>query len=678
MTEIQKRNSLVKIILLRVIIIVILINCILTVINIRETTKIQREKEDIRRENIKKEIENILDSWNSSIKPLEELFFKLQENAVQKISELNKIYDLKTANLSKEQELLGLDPQYFDFYIIENGIVVNTTFQKDLGLDFYAIKKEFKDYLLKILEDGNFVAERFALESSTRRLKLYSYLPTDDKKYIISIGCYSETADELMQIFMNRIRKIVETNEDILSVNFWLGTTQFRYSFVKDTFMYDLQDSIVHSISEEKPILTTNFQDEDRSFNGDFSLVKLNSKSDYFDDVVLSIITDITDKGKPISKIIIKQTIITLISLAILIVILILATKNIKRVIEDLLRKTTIIAKGALNERVNISGNNEMTTLAEQFNSMVEKLENSQKQLQDKNIEIEEKNKDLTDRNEEIIAQNDEILAQRDLLENQMEQISEQNKSITDSIKYASRIQQAMLPSEELIKFFFPKYFILFKPRDIVSGDFYWIGHIKNHTIIVVADCTGHGVPGSIMSMLGTSLLNEITSKIEKLLANEILNEVRDQLITSLRQTGQTEEAKDGMDIALCIISANKKKLQFAGANNPLYIVRDSELIEIKGDKMPVGIDIKAGKSFTNHEFSLSKGDSLYMFTDGYPDQFGGPESKKFGYRQFKELILNNQDRIMFDQQQVLDKTFEEWKKDEDQIDDVLVMGIKI
>jgi len=253
-----------------------------------------------------------------------------------------------------------------------------------------------------------------------------------------------------------------------------------------------------------------------------------------------------------------------------------------------------------------------------------------------------------------------------------------QKKQITDSIEYASRIQTAILPPEDFISRVIPDHFILYKPRDIVSGDFYWITHKDDKIIVAAVDCTGHGVPGAFMSMLGFAFLNEIVNKETELKANSILNQLRDYVKESLHQTGKEDEAKDGMDIALCIIDPDKQKLQYSGAYNPLYLIRDDDFISLKADRMPIGIHIIEKGSFTNHEIDIKKGDIIYIFTDGYIDQFGGPNSRKFKLIPFKEMLISIKDKSMSEQKEILDTEFAKWKGDHDQIDDVLVMGIKI
>jgi len=258
------------------------------------------------------------------------------------------------------------------------------------------------------------------------------------------------------------------------------------------------------------------------------------------------------------------------------------------------------------------------------------------------------------------------------------EEIEEKNKDIMDSIQYAQRIQEALLTPGDYIDKLFPERFVLFLPRDIVSGDYYWMTEVNNKVICVAADCTGHGVPGAFMSMLGMAFLNEIIGKGKSIHANEILNDLRAMVISSLRQTGQTGENQDGMDLALYILDPENKKLEFAGANNPLFLYRDNELFVTKADKMPIGISSRADESFTNHIIDVKKGDLLYTFSDGYPDQFGGPKEKKFMIKNFKQLLADNLHKPMDEQKQVLEDTLNEWMANTEQVDDILVIGVKV
>jgi len=259
----------------------------------------------------------------------------------------------------------------------------------------------------------------------------------------------------------------------------------------------------------------------------------------------------------------------------------------------------------------------------------------------------------------------------------QKNEIERQKRELDESLTYASSIQTALLPDPEYFRRFFPKSFVLFKPRDIVSGDFYWIGHKQGITAVAAADCTGHGVPGAFMSMLGISFLNEIVSRCIPD-PNIILNRLREMVMKTLHQTGEVSKHKDGMDIALCVIHHAERMLHFSGALNPLYLFRDGELQEIKGDRMPIGIAGIEEKSFTNHRIPLKKGDMFYIFSDGFPDQFGGPDERKYRYKPFKQLLMRIHNKEMHIQRKVLENEFIRWKGGLDQIDDIVVIGIRI
>ena len=262
--------------------------------------------------------------------------------------------------------------------------------------------------------------------------------------------------------------------------------------------------------------------------------------------------------------------------------------------------------------------------------------------LDERNVLLEKQSTELKEQNDKIISANEEL--------KQLFEITNiQKEEIISSINYAQRMQSALLPPKAYITELLNENFILYKPKDIVSGDFYWIKQVKHHIILVSADCTGHGVPAAFMSVLGISCLNEIVQSREITQANQILNELRKGIKHSLRQTGEKEGTRDGMDIALCIIDSKNNKMQYSGAHNPLYIINNnngnSEIKEIKADPMPVGVHFLSDKSFTNHEIQLEIGDSFYIFSDGFVDQIGGDRNHRFTSEKFKKLLLDIHDQ---------------------------------
>ena len=285
----------------------------------------------------------------------------------------------------------------------------------------------------------------------------------------------------------------------------------------------------------------------------------------------------------------------------------------------------------------------------------------------------------------------------KDKVNRELEQkVKERTRQITDGIDYAQLIQVAVLPGKEYLDQIMPEYFIFYKPKDIVSGDFYWIKEVKNSLIVVAADCTGHGVPGAFMSMLGITLLDEQLEGDRLDAPGKILDNLRSKVKKMLAQKGKAEEQKDGMDMAIAIIDKEKKELQFAGAHNPLYLIRnssqlagteaelkasmvvnDSHLFELKGDKQPIGVHWEE-KKFTSHRVRLMDNDTLYVFTDGFVDQFGGEQRKKYKSKRFKELLLSFQKESMDKQKQLLEDALESWSGDIDQIDDVCIIGLRM
>jgi len=287
----------------------------------------------------------------------------------------------------------------------------------------------------------------------------------------------------------------------------------------------------------------------------------------------------------------------------------------------------------------------------------------------------------VEERTREVVEQKNEITKQRDI-------VTYQKKEITDSIQYAERIQQAVLSEEKILRNNFTDYFILFRPKDIVSGDFYWMSGKTGNIILTAADCTGHGVPGAFMSMLGVSFLNKIVNESGISTPAKILNTLRENVIISLKQKGVYESTKDGMDMALCSIDTKNNIMQYAGANNPLILIRkingEYTIIEKKADGMPVGIYSRM-TSFTNHELDILKNDTIYLFSDGFYDQFGGPKGRKFMKPRFYDMLLEHQELDMKLQKEAFEKILDDWinyQSDkghhEGQIDDIILMGIRI
>lgn len=271
--------------------------------------------------------------------------------------------------------------------------------------------------------------------------------------------------------------------------------------------------------------------------------------------------------------------------------------------------------------------------------------------------------------------QNNIIASQKKEVETQKHSIQEKQKEITDSINYAQRLQQAILPPTEFITKNFPDNFILYKPKDIVAGDFYWAEQINDLFFIAAADCTGHGVPGAMVSVVCSNALNRTVKEFALTDTGKILDKTRELVIETFEKSNA--EIKDGMDISLLCIDKKNQKLYWSGAHNALWYIQDNILTEIKADKQPVGKSYDA-KPFTTNSIDYKTDTTFYLFTDGFADQFGGPKGKKFKYKQFEETLVAINQKSMTEQSNIIDKKFNEWKGSLEQVDDVCVIGIKI
>ncbi|MDQ3109520.1 MAG: SpoIIE family protein phosphatase [Bacteroidota bacterium] len=350
-----------------------------------------------------------------------------------------------------------------------------------------------------------------------------------------------------------------------------------------------------------------------------------------------------------------------------------LISKRITKPLKELTYDAMELAKGNFKVEISSGRKDEIGILALSFRKMQISIGNLIEELKHINLNLEQK---VTERTEEI--------------NQQKELVEHQNKEILDSINYALRLQKAILPDKEHIEKALKESFVLFKPKDIVSGDFYWINEKPEEVLIAAVDCTGHGVPGALVSMVGSNNLDRCVGEFALRKPSDILDKLKELVVATFESND--DEVKDGMDISLIALipesaRGNKSILQYSGANNPLWIIRkgtlppapgeDVTIFEIKADKQPIG-KFDYGKPFTNHEVEVEKGDCIYIFTDGYADQFGGPLGKKFRYKTLKNLLLQIYELPMHEQRNILDETFVKWKGQLSQIDDVCVIGIRV
>lgn len=651
----MRKTTIFKQLILNVVIPAVSALLILGAFNYMQTKSILIESGDTKNRIISEEVIDIMEIQDVALEIIEQYLNPIMESYSNELvhNYFKNTDNIEYADLDEIRKELGMDPEMEDIYIInQDGIIVNSTFEADLELNLFSFGEEHKHMLLEIFKGEKFVYEKFTVESSTKRLKKYTYHTTLDGKYIVELGIYSRPADELINSINTTVNELSDVDVAIfinkdnpISLTKDIELAPDEIELMKARFVN--QDSLKIPKKINKKKLFYNY------------LYIHRANTDLYKGAVIRIISDRSEEEILLRNELIKF--ISIFGLAIFIVIVLLyrKTKVITYPIKKLVDKVNRVTDGHLNERADVVGNNEITTLSQKFNSMIEELESYYNELEQK----------VKDRTAEVVRQK--------------EVIEIKNKHIMDSIKYAKRIQNAILPPDSYVKNLLPKSFILYKPKDIVSGDFYWMTKKSNLVIYAAVDCTGHGVPGAFMSIVGHNQLNYAIDVKKASTASEILDHLNKGVADTLREQGSEgrimSKVKDGMDLALCVIDYKNMKLQFAGANNPLCLVRDGEMIQIKGNRMAIGgnFDEELPK-FTNHEMDLKKGDILYTFSDGYPDQFGGGDGRKFMVKKFRALLLEIHQNPIEEQEQILDDILEKWRGKEEQIDDIIVIGVKI
>ncbi|OFX83940.1 MAG: hypothetical protein A2W99_03720 [Bacteroidetes bacterium GWF2_33_16] len=648
----MRRTTIFKQLILNVVIPAVLALLVLGFFNYTQTKYNLKESISTKNKLISEEILHIIEFQDVALNILEESLNKVMKEYSGML--VNKYFkntkNIEYVDLDKVRKEIGMDMEREDIYVINReGIVVNTTFKNDLGLPFFSFGEDHKNMLLGIFEKGEFVSERFAIEDHTKRLKKYTYQPTLDGKFIIEIGVYSKKADEVIDYIKNTINKLSVEADLFLSKD-------KPFSLNRDLLLSDTEKKIVIERFNKEDSASFSYRIKNKRLTYDYMYMQ-RSNTDLYKGAVIRIISDRTAETLLLRKELIKFVLVFSLTLLVVITLLYRKTRVITTPIKKLVDKVNRITNGHFNERAEVIGNNEIATLSQKFNNMIEELESYYNELEQK----------VKDRTAEVVRQKEEIEIK--------------NKHITDSIRYAKRIQNAILPPSDYVKQTLPNSFIFYRPKDIVSGDFFWVTKKNNLSFYATVDCTGHGVPGAFMSIVGFNQLNYAIDVRKARTANEILDSLNEGVVETLREKSpdSVSSVKDGMDITLCVIDYKNMKLQFAGANNPLVLIRNNEIIQYKADKFAIGGNFgNELPKFTNNEIDLQSGDVIYTFSDGYADQFGGNDGRKFMVKRFRELLLSIHKDPIEDQASLLENILDEWRGREEQVDDILVIGVKI
>jgi phosphoserine phosphatase RsbU/P len=589
--------------------------------------------------------------------------------------------NIKDLNLRDIAKKIGMDPRNEDIYIIsQDGIVINTTFKEDLGVNLFNYGDIFKNYLLDILKSGKFKTDLFAIEGKTNKPKKYTYQPTTDGKYIVEIGAYSDKVNEIIEAIEDVKRELIKDTKDIVDVELFLIADE-PFSMNKKVKNVDSQKENLLKAFKEKSSVTDEAKVDNKWYHYQYIYMDRASKdpesgsSLYNKGSVIRIISDRTAQKMLFKTEAQRFGLIFIVTLLVVSVLIYRQTRVITSPIKKLVDNVDRITNGNLRERAEVTGNNEITKLSEKFNMMIAQLESYYYELEEK---VKERTLKIEKQKKEIESQRDTLALKNTQLNEAYLEIEDQKKHIMDSIYYARRIQTAILPSYSMLNKGLKEYFIFYLPKDIVSGDFYWMHHTSDLVMLAAVDCTGHGVPGAFMSIVGFNQLNNAVNVKKVTRASDILNELNAGVIHTLNEnTGETS-IKDGMDMTLCVFDFKKSKLDFAGANNPIVQVRNKKLIKHKGNRFPIGAFVdNQPQVFTGSEIELNEGDMIYMFSDGYADQFGGPENKKFFTRRFEQLLADISVYPVAEQKEILKNTLYDWMGQNSQVDDILVIGIR-
>ncbi len=680
----EKQTTIFRQLIFNVVLPAIIALLLLGILNYTNTKNILVDANEEKNLIISDEITHILELQDMALEILEGELNKRMESISNKL--VNEIFantgNIETADLNQLRKELRMNPEFEDIYIINHrGIVVNTTFVEDKGLNLFDIGIEHKNMLLEILGRGEYVSERFAMGANTSILKKYTYHATLDQRYIVEIGIRSAKADEIIQMIKDRTNGLAGKQSSIQSVDLFIGTDS-PFSLNADEKLDENHLEVYQQVMDAQSVLS--FEEgtgKSRLFYDYIFMPRRNT--DLYSGGVIRIVSDFSGQRRMLRLEAIKFIGIFGLTMVVVILLLYRKTKVITDPIKNLVQNVNRISDGHLNERAEVTGNNEITRLSEKFNLMIAQLEEYYNELEQK---VRERTAEIEKQKEEIMAQRDSLEEQRNMLsdantslQHAYTDIEEKNRHIEDSIRYAKRIQNAILPPDQYVRRLFTDYFILYLPKDIVSGDFYWVSHTDNKAFIAAVDCTGHGVPGAFMSIVGHDRLNYAVNVEDAIHPADILNCLNKGVTGTLRQTRSELSVKDGMDIALISIDFDTNQLEYAGAFNQLYRITDNELQQIPADKFPIGAFVgEELNKFKNHEIKLKSGDVLYVFSDGYADQFGGPRNKKFMTKRFRELLLEIHKEPMKKQKEILAQKLHDWKGENDQVDDVLVIGIRI
>lgn len=576
---------------------------------------------------------------------------------------------LENVNIDSIRNVLGVDTALVDLYVINGqGLVLQTTMKSDMNLNLFSFGPQFTEFLKERFEDGSFYSSRFGIEIKTNKIKKYSYEKTGDGKYMIEIGHYSPRADEIIVNFERRLDSIAATQPGILDVELYVDDHN-PLTLNKANNLSAIHRRVLRQTFDDQRSHTLVEIEEGKKVHYEYIYSREEGEPEKFASVV-RIKSNKSIEEKILRNTLYKALLTFAFIILVLIVLLILVSRNYQKPIKYIISFLTEGLEKNDFDSLEIRGSKLIGELTEKINTVITKLSKAESKLDTQSSTIEE----------------------------QKDQIKAKSEGMVDSLRYAKKIQSALFPSDVHVHSIFPKTLLYYKPKSVVSGDFYWMEEHDGIKYFAIVDCTGHGVTGAFISLVGLNSLNRTIREFNIKDPAAILNKVNELLEATLQQ--KDADIKDGMDIALCAYSQKDKKLFYCGANSPVILTRKTEMgnmiinkswsepddavnnygfYELKGNRKSIGgIDVKE-EEFKTTVVEIKEGDTIYLFTDGISDQIGGPDGKKFRSKNFRQMIKDIQGNDIPDQKELIDKRINDWMQDGkyEQIDDMCLIAVQ-
>lgn len=646
---VKTKHSILRQLLVNILVPVLLIFSLVFYLTYRYNRDRVEQDTEKQKKNIIEETRNLIEYYDFSMRNHEQLLIQRMQDISNEIRYLLTRESAVSIDLFRLQSTLKMDKDREDIYLIDRNLrIINTTFKPDLGLDFKKLNASFIPFFTEIFRAKKFKEDRFGLEIKTGKIKKYSYQSSIDGKHIIELGFYSKSADDFKELLLTKIRGLNKRFQAIDHVDLYLGVTGIADPSIQNK---EMQKAYLVCLDKKKNVVVKNDNplSKGKEYSEFFFLPVLEAKM--YSGYVLELQTNDLPYQNLVNDLLWRFGVVFALTLVILTTIVYFRSRKLTKPIQELALKTETISTDNLDQIIEISGSIELELLSSNFNAMMRKLRYSYETLEEK-----------------VVERTLELQEQKQLVETK-------NHEIVESIQYARFIQQALLPLEtEIQSSFNENAFVYYAPKDIIAGDFYWFEKHENRSWFAVADCTGHGVPGAMVSVLCINALHQSLTENHNQTTGELLDQVREIVVRTL--TKEARSVKDGMDISLACYNHQTKTLQWTGANNPLWVFRGDEILVTNPDKQPVG-QFDGAKPFTTHELLLEANDWVILFSDGFADQFGGPKNKKYKYAPLKEFIQTNTNKSGSELKQNLKNEFENWKGSNEQTDDVCIIGVR-